>query len=424
MHRVMLIHFRHRCDVDSLPSPVVPTAKERRKEFVRNVLDQTTISHSVRVQEVELISGQFKGIITEGTAVKYGADFWKLVMQNRSGKPDEIEMSAKDLVDSEKYYVMAESLSLETTDKQKRQQREAEKRLLQEEARRRENIATEKAKEARTKMLQEEYEKLAGRLASGRSYSFSDFMDLERKLTTSFEFSVEVEGETIIGFANHDQAGAFNQAVHNAIFDRLFCGKRQQLSEEGNTSKRRKTTPSVPTIASEDGLTAYEHVENHDRMTTQENNVKTMKSLVREQSSLKKQGKELDKYKEKHGLSYFNVQASSVKAHVASIYRLYGGTGSRTIEEMKAYLLQKRVNAATAEDKIALIDEKASRITARLDELASITPAVNSNDENNDDGTPAADDEMSITYLGPSTPCQTLATHASVASVASESTTR
>ena len=45
------------CDIDSLPTLTIPSAKQRRMQYVRTVLDQKPNTDSVKVEKLEAIDG-------------------------------------------------------------------------------------------------------------------------------------------------------------------------------------------------------------------------------------------------------------------------------------------------------------------------------------------------------------------------------
>jgi hypothetical protein len=88
-------------------------------EYVRTVLDQKSLFDSVKVQKLADIEGQFIGVVSTGTSIKIGTHLWKLHIQDGPNKKTlEIELTTQALAESEGYNVVAESLSLEATEKQ------------------------------------------------------------------------------------------------------------------------------------------------------------------------------------------------------------------------------------------------------------------------------------------------------------------
>lgn len=199
------------------------------------------------------------------------------------------------------YNVIAESISLEATEMQKRQQRKSENRLRKVEQRRREIEGVRMAKLKRDDMLRQEYKKLVSIFASGRAYNFTEFLGLYKMLNDAFESSVMAEGNEILAFANKYTAGSLNLTMSKLITCELFSGKRHQTGEDGHIPKRQKTGRYLPTIASEDRVSAFESLERYDKKAALEAAKKKRKNVLREKAFVKKFIAELLKFQNSKG---------------------------------------------------------------------------------------------------------------------------
>jgi hypothetical protein len=284
----------------------------------------------------------------------------------------EIELSTQALAESEGYNVLAESLSLEATEKQKRQQRASANRRRKEQERLREHEATKVAQLRREEMLQKEYEKLAGgMIASGRSYEKAEFGELVKKISDPFQCEVMVEGNVMTAFANNCEAGALNSTMQKMLTDSLFSGSNKRQLDDGNTVKPQKKGRYVVTKLSEDGLVAIETLERHDSKADREKRKKQHATLSREKGSLEKLQADLEKLQKNQGQNFFDVQASEVKSHVTLMYRLFDGPhfSTHSLQEMKAYLLGQCVNSTKAQEKLTVLDARVRKLSDELDTL-------------------------------------------------------
>jgi hypothetical protein len=359
------------CDIDALPKPAMLSEKQKRLQYVRTVLDQKAVGGSVQVQKLADIEGQFIGVLSTGTATKIETYKWKLLIPEGPSKVLEIEMTTQALAESEGYNVVAESLALESTEKQKRQQRESQKRRRKEEERLREQEATAKAKQGRDEMLHKEYEKLAGTVASGLSYEKAEFFELVKKVNEPFACQVVVNGHVMTAFANNHEAGALNYTMQKSLTDQLFSGGTKRLLDGGNTERPQKKGRFVATRLSEDGLVAIEDLERHDSKADREQRKKQYAALNREKGSLEKLQADLKKLQKNQGQNFFDVQASDVKSHVKLMYRLFDGPNfsAQSLPDMKKYLSEQRVDSPKAQDKLAALDERVSKLSDELDVL-------------------------------------------------------
>ena len=376
------------CDIDSLVvmSPA-QSEKESRVSYVATVLDQIQNCDSVKVQKL----GESDSILATGTATKTGPDLWTLYINEANCDIVNLQVSTKDLAESGEYNVIAESLSLEATEAQKRQQRAANKRRRQEQERRRAKVATEAVQKMRDTMLRNEYDKLVSAFASGKSYEYAEFLEMEKKLTDTFESEVDVEGEMILAFANRNEAGVLNSTMKKLITEKIFSVKRlNESTEDGPPSKRKNTGRYVPTKNSEDHISGIEILEMKDRNATLSNRKKDKKSLMREHNVCEKFQKEIKKYQQKRPDDFFDVRSTMVKAHVSLIYRLFDGEShsSRSREDMKAYLRPLRIDEITATEKLSALDQKLVDIANRLESLALLLGEEDVEDQVPEDGVP------------------------------------
>jgi predicted transcriptional regulator len=285
------------------------------------------------------------------------------------------DMSTQDLVDSPGYHVLAGSLSVELTEQQKRNQKESDKRRRKEQARHREQKATEIAKEKREQMLNTEYETLVSIMASGRSYERHEFVTLVKKIADPFVCEVVVDEQEMIAFANQHEAGALNFTIHKMMTGSQFGGMKRPLPTDGNdrAPKRQNQGRMVPTRHSEDGITAMETLLTKDSLSEKEKQKKEHKVGIRELAKLEKFQSELSKLQKKQGVTYFDVQDSPVKTHVTLIYRLFDGPlfSKTTLNDMKTFLFDKKVDSDTAKAKLALLDSQIRQLSAQLEELSA-----------------------------------------------------
>ena len=162
------------CDIDFLEKLTIPSAKQRRMQYVRTVLDHKPNTDSVKVEKLDAIDGLPDCVVSTGTAIKIDTDLWTLIIDG-NGVVLTFNISTQDLAEGDGYNVLAESISLEATEKQKRQQRESENRRRKLEVQRCEHKAMEVAKQRRDDMLRKEYDNLVRIFTSRRSYEFSEF---------------------------------------------------------------------------------------------------------------------------------------------------------------------------------------------------------------------------------------------------------
>ena len=86
----------------------------------------------------------------------------------------------------------------------------------------------------------------------------------------------------MLAFANHHNASALNLTMSKLITGTLFQSKRLQSTEDGTAPKRLKAGQYVPTIASEDGVSAFESLECFDAVANLEKAKKDKKNMLRE----------------------------------------------------------------------------------------------------------------------------------------------
>ena len=392
-------------DIDCLPTPAVPSIKQRRTQFVRTVLDQTPVTDSVRVQRLVSIEGLPVFAGSAGTATKLASDLWLLIVKNGNGETMQLNLSTSDLAEDQGYNVLAESISLEATEKQKRQQRESENRLRKVDEKRREVEAVQLAKQKRDIMLRKEYENLVSICSSPRAYEFTEFLELDKMLNDPFQITVLVEGKEMLAFANKNTAGSLNLTMSKLLTGELFSLKRLQTAEDGHAPKRQKIGRYVPTIASEDGVSAIECLERYDNRAALESTKKERKSVLREKLAVNKFLTELQRFQDTKGMSFYDVRGSNVKAHVTFIYRLFEGTSysKQTIQTMKAYLHPIRVDSQTAQCKILSLKAKQTELSGKYDTL---TVSLIGHEDDDTEDPPAAVDESlqteSVTRIHPS----------------------
>jgi hypothetical protein len=313
---------------------------------------------------------------SKGSATKIGTDRWMLHTLDKNGVISSETVSTHDLVESDSYMVLADSLALSATEGQKRQQKETLRRRRKGQERRLEQTATEVAIEGRDKMLRDEYEKLVSIMSSNRSYEYNEFLDMVTKITDPFQCEVIIEEQRIVAFANQHKQGILNLTMHERLVDSLYSGKRKNDSYvDGNTAKRQNTGRYVPTKNSDDGISAVEILEAKDRRANLVSRTKEKKTLEKEIGVQCKFLSELKRYQQKRERDYFLVQDSSVKTHVALIYRLFGGDcySTRKVPEMQEYLKQLRIDAESTGARIAALDHKVQRMKADLEAISAIS---------------------------------------------------
>ena len=352
-------------------APVL-SEKEVQMQYVRRVLDQTPCCRAVAVERL----GESGCCESEGCATKIETDLWTLHTVNKNGDISIEEVSTHDLVESDSYKVLADSLALSATEGQKRQQKEAKRRRQKGQERHREQMATAVAIQGREKMMRDEYEKLVRLLSSQRSYEFNEFLALGAKLSDPFECEVVIEEQRIVAFANQHKQGILNLTMQERLVDMLFTGKRRNDSfANDNTAKRRNTGRYVPTKNSDDGISAVEILEVKDLRANLASRRKEKKTLEKEIGVQDKFISELKRYQQKREHDFFLVQGSSVKTHVTLIYRLFGGGSysTRKVPEMQAYLKPLRIDAESTSARIAALDQNMQRMKAELEAIAAIS---------------------------------------------------
>ena len=365
------------CDINALPMPDVVSAKQKRAEHVRRVMDQIVLTHSIQVQKVEMVDGQFFAAVTAGTATKLATHLWKLTTVDGHGVVSEVNLSTQEITESDGYNVLVESLGVEISEKVRRQQRESDKRARKELQRRREQEAVKAAKAQRSKMLRQEYLKIVSLMKPGVDYTYKQFLHLEKKMTDPFSCDVEIEGTVMKAFANAHEAGAFDLTVHKLVTNELL-GKRPASDENRNGAKRQKSGRFYPTISAGDGISAVETLQRHDNAKNREKQKKEMKAIKKEKDALEKLLTELKKFQQKNPSSYFNVEGSGVKTHVTLIYRLFGGEqhSKQSLERMKEHIAKLKVDSNTAQAAMAKLDAKASELSAEFHAIGLLVAAA------------------------------------------------
>lgn len=369
-----LIHFAL-TDINSLPSPAVLSAEESRLGYITAVLDQTPVCQTVTLQRLpskSIVHGSLNSRFTSAT--KTGSDRWEIPTgtDDENGHAIYIRLTTQQLAESREYVVDKDSLSQGATEEDKKRQRKSEKRRERDKERRFQNEATKVARQRRDEMMWEQYHSIAS-LVEKKQWTFQKFLDIERKLVEPFQCEIEVEGTAVIGIATRHEARALNFTMTKVLTDQLLGGKRANSSSFAVSAKRRKSGRYVPTITSEDGVSAIEHLSRHDHLADVEKTKKEKKTLIRTKARHDRFLLELNKLKENHSEQLMNIQECAVKSRVALVYRLFSGQSAtnKSIQDMKQHLAHLRVDQETIDWKMSDLETKGAEIAAKLAFLTS-----------------------------------------------------
>ena len=388
------------CDTNLLPKPKALTEKEKRQQHTDFILSQTSAG---TVLEITCFTTVENGIrkSNKGKAIKVTPDEWSIFLHDGSGKTIPKKARQAELQDLNMFEVIGTLSHSVQSEADKRSQKEAERRKRKRDQERREQLAKLEAERQRSEMLRQEYEKLVRTMRSHRPYSFDEFLNLEKKLTTPFTCDVEIEGQLIRGIATADgnENGAFNLSVHHALTESLFRHKPDSGECSEGTKRRKKNSGGryVPTHMSENGLNAIIILEGKDAKQKKAMAMQRQKEFNSEKKVLENLLNDVQKYKERNPSNYGDVPAT--KTNCKLYYRLFDGpVPSRTDHAKQVdFLSGKNLDKQKLDQQMASKQQRVHFIAAEIEKTVAYiqqldqqagggTQAIDNNgDEENED---------------------------------------